>query len=161
MERAARGTVGHIGLDGDFRLPEAIGALAFLSATFEADATARGWTELLVREPALVQEGPSGGGVGEMMEELRAITGTPAFSAAIRAATQAAAQRVSVAVAESFGDNPELPFAKVVPAVARASQGLFNDPEGLARSVAGTPEVERLCAEVFSTVPGEAANGTH
>ena len=96
-----------------------------------------------------------------MMEELRAITGTPAFSAAIRAATQAAAQRVSVAVAESFGDNPELPFAKVVPAVARASQGLFNDPEGLARSVAGTPEVERLCAEVFSTVPGEAANGTH
>ena len=68
MERAARGTVGHIGLDGTFRLPEAIGALAFLSATFEADAAARGWTELLVPRPeeeaADGAGAAAGGGVG-------------------------------------------------------------------------------------------------
>jgi hypothetical protein len=160
MERAARGTVGHIGLDGAFRLPEAIGALAFLSATFEADAADRGWTELLVPGPE--EEAGAGAGAGSggvdgrvaaMVGELRAITGTPAFSAAVRAATQVTAQRVSAGVADSFRGELELPFAKVVPAVARAAQGLFSDPEAFVQGVVGTPEMERLCAEVFSTIP--------
>ena len=176
MERAARGTVGHIGLDGTFRLPEAIGALAFLSATFEADAAARGWTELLVPRPeeeaadgagaaagggvgagAGAGAGGIGGRVAAMVDELRAITGTPAFAAAVRAATQIAAQQVSAGVADSFRGEPELPFAKVVPAVARAAQGLFSDPEAFVQGVVGTPEMERLCAEVFSTIPEPSA----
>ena len=50
-----------------------------------------------------------------------------------------------------------MPFAKVVPAVARAAQGLFSDPEAFVQGVVGTPEMERLCAEVFSTIPEPSA----
>ncbi|KAK9800840.1 hypothetical protein WJX73_007176 [Symbiochloris irregularis] len=176
MLQAVEDALGDTRLDQTFGEEQLLSCLSAIHAEFEGWAVEQGWPQIVLPtsgEAALYFRGslappdnqalahhPSAEAdediARRMVGELHTILASAKFAAAVQAAVREVARTLGQSLVADLGVSP-LPLAKAVPRVVAAADGFLASTSLLRAqalgSVAQLPQVQKLCATVYSCGP--------
>lgn len=164
LAAAVRAELGTTPLDARLGSADVAALLLRLQALLLAPAPPR-WEALLLPPPEadgrLLAEAAARGGedarlLAALLRETREALGGAAFEAAARGALEEAGRSLLSILAPALAEGPK-PLAKLVPAVAAASEAALRapggeGPEGVAAAVGRLPLIDAFSADLFSRV---------